>query len=193
MAQTFFGTVACWIAFLLPFVPIQSRSMTIPQPERSLSVRVYLNPNTGRFWTMDSYEGNNEEPLSLHKYLYCHGNPINGSDPSGHDFEAFAMLTAMDIGMRVTSMSLATIAEAAVALPSQKWDIREHYVDLTQPGISLQASTGGNPDGFWVTYKPNPADSIGGKIVIYQTISATGGGGYTAHVDGAAEIGRAHV
>ena len=45
----------------------------------------YLNPNTGRFWTMDSYEGNSEDPLSLHKYLYCHANPANGIDPSGHE------------------------------------------------------------------------------------------------------------
>ncbi len=32
----------------------------------------YLNPNTGRFWTMDSYEGSTFDPLTLHKYLYCH-------------------------------------------------------------------------------------------------------------------------
>jgi RHS repeat-associated protein len=46
----------------------------------------YLNPNTGRFWTLDSYEGENEDPPSLHKYLYCHGNPQNGIDANGHDF-----------------------------------------------------------------------------------------------------------
>jgi len=43
----------------------------------------YLNPATGRFWTMDTYAGNNEDPLSLHKYLYCHGNPVNMTDPLG--------------------------------------------------------------------------------------------------------------
>ena len=44
----------------------------------------WLNPNTGRFQTRDTYEGDQEEPLSLHKYLYCQGNPVNGTDPSGH-------------------------------------------------------------------------------------------------------------
>jgi hypothetical protein len=34
--------------------------------------------------TMDTSEGDNTDPLSLHKYLYCQGNPINGIDPSGH-------------------------------------------------------------------------------------------------------------
>jgi RHS repeat-associated protein len=47
------------------------------------SVRVYLNPHTGRFWTMDTTEGDNEEPLSLHKYLYCQNNPVNMVDPDG--------------------------------------------------------------------------------------------------------------
>jgi RHS repeat-associated protein len=45
----------------------------------------YLNPNTGRFWSSDQTDGDNEDPLSLHKYLYCQGNPVNLTDPSGHD------------------------------------------------------------------------------------------------------------
>ena len=32
---------------------------------------------------MDSYEGGQSDPLSLHKYLYCHADPVNGIDPSG--------------------------------------------------------------------------------------------------------------
>ena len=45
----------------------------------------YLNPATGRFWTMDSFEGDQEDPLTLHKYLYAADNPVNLTDPSGHD------------------------------------------------------------------------------------------------------------
>ena len=45
----------------------------------------YFNPQTGRFWTADSWQGNPMDPQSLHKYLYCNGNPVNNSDPSGHD------------------------------------------------------------------------------------------------------------
>lgn len=33
---------------------------------------------------MDSYVGRKEEPHTLHKYLYCHTDPINGIDPSGY-------------------------------------------------------------------------------------------------------------
>jgi len=43
----------------------------------------YLDVNRGRFWTQDSFEGLNGQPLSLHKYLYGHGDPVNNVDPSG--------------------------------------------------------------------------------------------------------------
>jgi len=43
----------------------------------------YLNTDTGRFLSSDSYEGNNEDPLSLHKYLYAQCDPVDHVDPSG--------------------------------------------------------------------------------------------------------------
>ena len=44
----------------------------------------YQNTDTGRFWTMDSYEGMNSDPLTLHKYLYANDDPANSYDPSGN-------------------------------------------------------------------------------------------------------------
>jgi RHS repeat-associated protein len=43
----------------------------------------YLNTSTGRFWSMDTDEGFDNDPLSLHKYLYANGEPVGGTDPSG--------------------------------------------------------------------------------------------------------------
>jgi RHS repeat-associated protein len=43
----------------------------------------YYNPQIGRFWTMDSYDGSQLKPSSLHKYLYCNADPIDGIDPTG--------------------------------------------------------------------------------------------------------------
>ena len=50
----------------------------------SFSSAVYLNPNTGRFWTMDSFEGLNFDPPTLHKYNYVEGNPVDKNDFSGN-------------------------------------------------------------------------------------------------------------
>ncbi len=38
---------------------------------------------SGRFLRRDVYEGLLDEPLSLHKYVYAHSNPINLIDPLG--------------------------------------------------------------------------------------------------------------
>ena len=46
----------------------------------------WYNAANGTFNRIDDYAGNTQEPQSLHKYAYCHGNPINGADPSGEFF-----------------------------------------------------------------------------------------------------------
>ena len=43
----------------------------------------YLSIPSGRFWTLDSFEGTPDAPLSLHKYLYSHADPVNRIDPAG--------------------------------------------------------------------------------------------------------------
>jgi len=45
----------------------------------------YLNPETGRFWSMDKYEGLVNDPISLHKYLYANSSPLDYADPSGRN------------------------------------------------------------------------------------------------------------
>lgn len=44
----------------------------------------YYKPDSGRFWTMDTYTGNNGDPLSLHKYLYCQDSPVDNYDDTGN-------------------------------------------------------------------------------------------------------------
>jgi len=72
----------------------------------------YLNTDTGRFWTKDSYEGDNEDPLSLHKYLYAQGNPVMVDDPSGQDGELAGTLASVNIGIRIAAFSGAVLLEA---------------------------------------------------------------------------------
>lgn len=36
----------------------------------------YYNPDTGRFLTRDSFDGIENELLSLNKYSYSHNNPV---------------------------------------------------------------------------------------------------------------------
>jgi len=77
----------------------------------------YYQPSVGRFWTRDTYEGDQSDPLSLHRYLYTQGNPVNRIDPSGHFTEGInGVLTT--IGIQTTLFAIRygpTIARARVA------------------------------------------------------------------------------
>jgi RHS repeat-associated protein len=53
----------------------------------------YLNPASARFWTMDDVSGSTWDPLSLHRYLYAHSDPVNRADPSGNFDISIAGLT----------------------------------------------------------------------------------------------------
>jgi RHS repeat-associated protein len=43
----------------------------------------WYNQLNGIFNRIDPYSGNNYDPISLHKYLYCRANPVNSIDPNG--------------------------------------------------------------------------------------------------------------
>ena len=44
----------------------------------------YMDTSTGRFILQDTYQGDINDPISLHKYLYANANPVMYSDPSGY-------------------------------------------------------------------------------------------------------------
>jgi RHS repeat-associated protein len=103
----------------------------------------YLNPDTGRFWTMDTFAGDNEDPLSLHKYLYCQGNPVNNTDPSGNDIGE--MLSVMDIGGMLTQIGAPVAIKAlstaegdggpdvTVSLNKTLDDVKQKFTALPDP------------------------------------------------------------
>ncbi len=65
----------------------------------------YLNPATGRFLTMDQFDGRLEDPASLHKYLYANNDPINNFDPTGN-FTMMQVAIAIDIIGTLASLAM---------------------------------------------------------------------------------------
>jgi len=74
----------------------------------------YLNTATGRFWSMDTYEGDRQSPLSLHKYLYAMNDPSDVTDPSGFDGDLGSMEVAEVVDLTVETMP--TTAEVGESL-----------------------------------------------------------------------------
>ena|GEM_PF-3047553 len=56
----------------------------------------YYSPGNGRFASQDSWQGRISDPVTLHKYLYANGNPVNRIDPSG-----LSSVAEMNTGIRI--------------------------------------------------------------------------------------------
>src|SRR6202000_539126 len=101
----------------------------------------YYDPNNGRFNQRDSFSGLDDDPESLHKYLYCNGDPISMHDPTGQQGSLVELMSVISIGLIVSTIHIAPI-------------------------VGLSLLTGKAPDvlGFGVfgTFKVGPADFFGG-------------------------------
>lgn len=117
----------------------------------------WMNANTGRFLTMDSYEGEQSQPLSLHKYLYAHGNSVNMVDPSGHFVEGnvggLISATSLQFGLRGSQGSTIAVPGHIAARGFMKWAWlaggigagAQTLMQDTQLGMEIQLAVKSNP------------------------------------------------
>jgi len=96
--------------------------------------RRQYDPVLGRFTSRDPVEGDYQEPMTLHKYLYCLNNPINKTDPSGEFWGAIeqakkitygisAYYTGLDEGLKAAGGDPWAIMDVAIAAN----EFRESY------------------------------------------------------------------
>jgi RHS repeat-associated protein len=108
----------------------------------------YLNTATGRFWSMDTEDGDDEEPASLHKYTYAEDNPVDNTDRSGNEIDEIAVAAAIS----VTLDAMPSVAQAGAAVTRQARfaallrsypSHADHSSDPKQPG-NIWALIGGH-------------------------------------------------
>ncbi|MEQ1906726.1 MAG: RHS repeat-associated core domain-containing protein [Pirellulaceae bacterium] len=123
----------------------------------------WYDASTGRFGSLDPFIGNNDDPQSLHKYLYTHADPINGIDPSG----LFFVGSIASVGIRLASFALPGPSDFIIgALQSLvqayavnlQWDL-EWAFDFSMPDDwgshssnewVTAALLGGIHDAYWI-------------------------------------------
>jgi hypothetical protein len=128
--------------------------------------------------TMDTSEGNQEDPLSLHKYIYGVDNPVDKIDPSGHDADDFSINIASifgllaQIGTPVTSEpGFAHLAFASSITIEFSVDTtrKSRYFDPVAVQSLLQTEMSGNvfnslPPGNGVNFIVNVESSAPAKL-----------------------------
>jgi RHS repeat-associated protein len=117
----------------------------------------YYNQYAGRFTQMDTWMGNNSDPVTLHKYLYANADPANMVDPSGN--------------FGLTSIGVASNIQ--VELSMLQVDIGINFGNSLINGDSQSASS----FGFAIILNLLPAKAAlqllrGGKFSLNQKVGA---------------------
>jgi RHS repeat-associated protein len=79
---------------------------------------LYLSQSTGRFWTMDTVEGDPNLPISLHKYAFVGNEPVARLDPSGNQFDIASV--ALEVALQSFLANLSAIGTPATSFLSKK-------------------------------------------------------------------------
>jgi len=73
----------------------------------------YYASEEGRFTSEDTYFGDQQEPLTLHKYLYVSNDPYNYVDPSGHTKAKTGAPAPTKSGFKLPSMASKSSASSS--------------------------------------------------------------------------------
>ena len=91
----------------------------------------YYDPSNGRFLSQDPFGGNDQDPISLHRYLYVRDDPANDSDPGGQE-SLGEVLTVSTIQTSLNGLRLGTIFKV--------YNIASSFADAVNIYNNYQAS-----------------------------------------------------
>ena len=134
----------------------------------------FYDPLNGRFNRTDPFAGNPQDPQSLHKYLYCHANPINSIDPSGMMLGSFGFSLGEVLFVSAIMATLSGMVtynytgsvKAAVIVGASAFVLS--FVALGGVGLTMAAITGGGAVTSPYLLNPNSwqeAESMLGKVL----------------------------
>lgn len=113
----------------------------------------YYDTDTGRFTRRDTYEGKYREPLTLHKYIYTHDNPVNYIDPSGKTTLAennivYAILNTLQNLFFLQAGARLLVGDLGSPLPKIVWTGSISIDQYDSQAADLSLGTGTAIDNF---------------------------------------------
>ncbi len=112
--------------------------------------------------------------MSLHKYLYANGSPINGIDPTGHaEFSITGLITSTAIGAGLGAITVGGIRGARAYATGASWAVAwQEFEDGAITGAEWGAAIGaGTYLGAWALSKVFFAS--GGNIATANILAKT--------------------
>lgn len=93
----------------------------------------YLSQSTGRFWTMDTDEGDPDSPISLHKYTYVGNEPVRRLDPGGNQFDIASV--SLEIAIAAVVLTVPDVVEGGGILKTVKQRLGLEGIFLQGHGV----------------------------------------------------------
>ncbi|WP_245929290.1 RHS repeat-associated core domain-containing protein [Agarilytica rhodophyticola] len=128
----------------------------------------YYDQGVGRFTQMDTWMGNNQDPITLHKYLYANAEPANLIDPSGK-FSIGSLGVASNI-----QAILGASAAAAAGVSLTNFSSSASSFDTPSPRQSfwiLLAAMAGTGSNLLDLVTDKLGEDTSGSIVMYHGAS----------------------
>jgi hypothetical protein len=117
------------------------------EPVCTTSARGITIPRTGRFLSQDPFGGNDDYPVTLHRYLYAGDDPVDNRDPGGNEFSCVGVVTAMAIGAVIGGVSCAAADYALTGSVSLKSVVIGSLTGALSVLSGKAASAFGQPGG----------------------------------------------
>jgi len=126
----------------------------------------YYDPTIGRFITEDSYEGDDNDPMTLNRYVYGRDNPERYEDPSGHMLlvaegggggSPVAVITTQVVTMITTVTTVVTISTptrqkttttVTTTTQTETTTCNDNFCSTNRPVVVVMSTT------YWTMTRP---------------------------------------
>ena len=148
----------------------------------------FYDASSAQWNRLDPFSGNMQDPQSLHKYAYVHGDPIQGIDPTGEFVARLAIGVVARLAPRLANAATSAAAGIAARGAISRIALNSALKFLKYADYTATITMFGGPFAFWIGQGP-----LSGKIAaIYSANGLAGATGvgqiYTRFYDDGYEI-----